>query len=245
VSWPPSAWYIGWMPRLHSMLQVACAMSLPTASEYERANVDILADVVGENQRVLDIGCAYGRIAERLQTRGCQVVGVELDSEAVPSARQRCVDVIEGSIEHFAVQRRVEASGRYDVAVAADVIEHLTDGAAIVAWLRTILKPRGRLIASVPNVAFIGMRIRLLAGEFRYRPSGILCESHLRFYTVESVGQMMAGAGFTDVRVRGTSPVFGGRRLRAATMFAQGACDRLASVRPTLFGYQLLAEGRS
>ena len=52
-----------------------------------------------------------------------------------------------------------------------------------------LLKPGGRLITSVPNAGYCGLIAELIQGEFRYRPEGLLDNTHLRFFTRKSLNR--------------------------------------------------------
>jgi DNA repair ATPase RecN len=54
----------------------------------------------------------------------------------------------------------------------------------------------GAIVASIPNVAHGSVRLALLAGEFRYRAQGLLDESHLRFFTRESIRDLFEETGY-------------------------------------------------
>jgi SAM-dependent methyltransferase len=85
---------------------------------------------------------------------------------------------------------------RFDVVVCADVLEHLRDPVALLRRLREHLAPAGYVVASIPNVAHAAVLAELLQGRFPYRPTGLLDEAHLRFFTRESVYECFERAGF-------------------------------------------------
>jgi O-antigen biosynthesis protein len=74
----------------------------------------------------------------------------------------------------------------FDVVLAADVLEHLREPAEVLQTLRGAMKPNGLCVVSLPNVAHVSVRFMLLQGLFRYSETGLLDESHLRFFTFES-----------------------------------------------------------
>ena len=53
------------------------------------------------------------------------------------------------------------------------------------------------MIASIPNVAHGSVRLALMQGRFEYLPFGLVDETHLRFFTRESVEQLFDAAGFS------------------------------------------------
>jgi hypothetical protein len=84
---------------------------------------------------------------------------------------------------------------RYQVIVAADVLEHVVHAEPVLEQLKTLLVPGGVLLVSVPNVAYAGLVAALLEGRFEYRDEGLLDRSHLRFFTRESLAALLARTG--------------------------------------------------
>jgi SAM-dependent methyltransferase len=160
----------------------------------------LVLDAVADGARVLDVGCATGYLAAELARRGCTVVGVEFDPVAAQQARAFCREVVVGDLESEAVradvQRAVADAGGVDTVICADVLEHLRDPWAVLAWLRTLLDPGGRAIVSVPNIAHWTARRALLRGRFDYADFGLLDRTHLRFFTRGSATELAHRAGF-------------------------------------------------
>ena len=74
----------------------------------------------------------------------------------------------------------------------ADVLEHLRDPAAVLRRCIPALKESGKIIISVPNIANWIIRLGLLFGKFDYMDRGILDRTHLRFFTMRSLNQLMS-----------------------------------------------------
>ena len=53
------------------------------------------------------------------------------------------------------------------------------------------------MVASIPNIAHVSVRLALLGGEFRYRDAGLLDRTHLRFFTRETVHDLFEASGYT------------------------------------------------
>jgi 2-polyprenyl-3-methyl-5-hydroxy-6-metoxy-1,4-benzoquinol methylase len=182
------------------------------ASKYEaKPNLDdkntshaLIAEAVGHDKRVLDVGCAAGDFAEVLAGRGCAVTGIELDPEAARQAERHCERVIVGDVEHPDTVNELD-EGSFDVVVFGDVLEHLKDPLTALKRLKPSLKPEGYAVASIPNVAHGSVRLALLQGRFRYRTLGLLDETHLRFFTRQSVERLFGDAGFLITDLKRTS----------------------------------------
>jgi 2-polyprenyl-3-methyl-5-hydroxy-6-metoxy-1,4-benzoquinol methylase len=161
----------------------------------------VLAEVP-DGARVLDVGCATGYLAAELSRRGCTVDGIEVDPAAAQQARAHCREVAVGDLEapstHAEVERMLAGVGvgGPDFIICADVLEHLRDPWAVLAWLRTLLAPGGRAVVSIPNIAHWTARRALLRGRFDYTDHGLLDRTHLRFFTRASAAELARRAGF-------------------------------------------------
>lgn len=169
----------------------------------------IVLEEVPPGSRVLDVGCATGYLAAELRARGCTVIGVEADPGAAEQARAHCAAVVTGDLEAPATQEAVRRAvpGGVDVVVAADVLEHLRDPWAALAWLRTLLAPDGPqlVVVCVPNIAHWTARRELLRGRFPYAEHGLFDRTHLRFFTRDSARELARRAGL-DVRAERPAP---------------------------------------
>ena len=187
---------------IHSVAVVPTLENTGGELRYE-FEIDLEADSVhasvvglaGESRRVLELGCATGYMSEVLRARGCYVVGVERDPLMAELAEQRCDRLIVGDLDLLDLAEEL-AGERFDVIVAADVLEHLRDPLQVLRSLRPLLAENGYLVASIPNVAHGSVRLALLEGRFPYQERGLLDRTHLRFFTRESIGQLLEDAGF-------------------------------------------------
>ena len=164
----------------------------------------LLVELVGRDKRVLDVGCAGGYLGRMLARRGCRVSGVEQDPEAAEAAEKVLDTVLVGDVAtldlvgHFGKES-------FDVIVFGDVLEHVADPAAVLRRVAPLLARSGAVVASVPNVAHGAVRLALLSGRFDYRPLGLLDDTHLRFFTRESLYELFRETGFVPVDVRRTT----------------------------------------
>ena len=71
------------------------------------------------------------------------------------------------------------------------------------------LKKNGKIIVSLPNVAHITIRLKLLFGDFTYTESGILDKTHLHLFTLKSARDFIASCGLMIERERFSSNRFG------------------------------------
>ncbi len=153
---------------------------------------------VPKNSRVLDVGCSSGYLSKEFKDRHCHVVGIEISEALAQSAKRHCDQVLVGDVEKMNFPF---SSNSFDVVVIADVLEHLKRPDLILAKLGRFLSPSGIVIASIPNVAQVRIRLKLLAGRFEYKDCGILDLTHLRFFTLDSIKQLFAESGYEIIKI--------------------------------------------
>jgi 2-polyprenyl-3-methyl-5-hydroxy-6-metoxy-1,4-benzoquinol methylase len=159
--------------------------------------VEMISTFEGDPQ-VLDIGAGNGLLA-RLLARKSQrgiIDGIESNPYAADIASPHYRDFYRGHAREFL---EVIEKNRYDFIVLADVIEHMEDPFRFLKELRSHVSGSTRVLISTPNVAFGSVRIGLMNGEFRYVDSGLLERTHLRFFTYETLRELVRECGFHDL----------------------------------------------
>lgn len=155
-----------------------------------------LCRLVGPGRRVLELGCAAGAMSAVLTRHyHCSVSGIEADPDAAAEARAHADRVWVADLDANGWET-LPGGDRFDVVLAADVLEHLRDPLACVLRARDLLADGGRLVISVPNIAHGGVLAALLCDAFPYRDTGLLDRTHVHFFTRHSLAQMLCRAGF-------------------------------------------------
>lgn len=154
----------------------------------------LILELVGEGRTVLDVGCATGYLAEALSAQGCTVSGIEVDPEAAEQARPKLADLVVGDLESVRLEDAFPGR-KFDAIVLGDVLEHLSDPVGVLRSASVLLAEGGRIVLSIPNVAHGSVRLALLQGRWRYTGTGLLDETHVRFYTADSVAQLVHDGG--------------------------------------------------
>ena len=154
--------------------------------------------LIGYNKSVLEVGCSTGYLTKVMAERGCNVVGIELDPEAAAVAEQWAEQVVVGDIDEGDVWNYVKDEA-FDVVVLGDVLEHLRDPLDSLRQAVRKIKPTGFVVTSLPNIAHGDVRIALLQGRFRYAETGLLDRTHLQFFTLETIRELLSQAGLVVV----------------------------------------------
>ena len=186
-------------------------------------SIQIIASLIPECSKVLDVACCTGYLAEIVKTKKCQVVGIELDVSAGNKAKESCEEVIIADFE--SLKELSYPKGYFDVIVCADIIEHLRRPDLALKKLKPYLKQHGLFIMSLPNIARFEMRLNLLLGKFNYAEIGLMDKTHLRFFTFETAKRLITSEGYVVKKVEYTGLA---HRLR------------LLRLMPRLFAYQFI-----
>lgn len=161
-------------------------------------NSKLLA-LVGENKKVLEVGCAMGYQSRALhEIQHCQVTGIEIDSNAAIHARPYCEDIIVGDIETMDINHLLHDK-QFDVITFADVLEHLKNPAATLRKIRPFLREGGYILASIPNIAHCSVIYEMARGRFEYRSLGLLDDTHIHFFTHQTIYLTFEKAGYLIV----------------------------------------------
>jgi SAM-dependent methyltransferase len=163
---------------------------------YQELRHPMLSLVRGKPKRILEIGCASGQTLAYMRDKGADfVVGIEYSPDAAAMAKARGVgNIIVGDIERMEVD--LEPSS-FDLLIAGHVLEHLADPWTALKRLRKFLRPGGQLVGGLPNVRCQSVLLPLLLrGKWEYQPSGIMDWTHLRFFSRQTIKDLLEKTGF-------------------------------------------------
>lgn len=207
-----------------------------------RSRFEAVAGLVRPGHALLEVGAGSGEVLLAVAEQFDEIVALELTPDRAAILRRvlfGCpVTVIEGAIEDGLPY----SEGHFDTIILNDVVEHLVEPFGVLAYLRGLLAPGGRLVLHSPNVATASRRVRLLVGRFPStsswnegltdwggRPTTALDDAHLHYFTWRSMTLVLKDrAGFREVEWHG----YGSTRLGR---WCPGLADTLGRRWPTLF----------
>ena len=132
---------------------------------------------------VLDIGCGAGdnAVLVKAMKRDCEIFGITCSASESAIAQERMTKCWVADIEDNLPGGLIDQT--FDVLIFSHVLEHLRDPATVLARYSRLLRRGGQLVIAVPNIVSWAMRFQFLLGDFRYQSSGVLDDTHLRFFT--------------------------------------------------------------
>ena len=152
---------------------------------------------------LIDIACGNAMLLEEVSNKIGSYTGVDFSGDFIASAQRRA-DRIGATNCEFHCDDIVEFCGqstqRFDVAVALDFSEHITDEEFIPIFsaIRSALKPGGRLYLHTPTLDFFLERMRASGFFLKQRPEHIAVRD-----TTHNVS-LLVKAGFDERSVTAT-----------------------------------------
>lgn len=125
--------------------------------------------------RMLDIGCGGGILSEPLARLGADMVGADPAEENIEAARAHAEE--QGlTVDYRATtaEALAEAGEAFDVVLAMEVVEHVTDVELFVSTCAAMVKPGGLLIAATINRTLKSFALAIVGAEYvlRWVPRG-------------------------------------------------------------------------
>jgi len=168
----------------------------------KHSNYYYARNFAGRGQEVLEIGCRQGGFSAELKEADNRVTGVDSVQPPPP----------DGVLERYiplnldargALSRELDGS-RFDRVLLLDVLEHRIHPELLLNEVRAALKEHGMVVVSLPNVANITVRLKLLFGTFNRTDRGVLDATHLHFFTRKTARRLLEQNGYEIVSVRPT-----------------------------------------
>lgn len=152
--------------------------------------------------RVLDLGCGFGRHAFEAARRGGEVVALDAGADELRDVRGMLLAMVaEGELDERAHAGAVQADalrlpfadGVFDRVIAAEVLEHILDDGLAMAELARVLRPGGTMAVTVPRC---GPEVVnwLLSDAYHDVPSG-----HVRIYRRPTLLRRLGSCGLVAV----------------------------------------------
>jgi len=171
---------------------------------HDLPNPDLLERIPLNAGSVLDVGCSTGALLSiyRRYNPRARLLGIESDAECASLARSRLDDVAEVDVEIDPLPFKLERP--LDCIIYGDVLEHLRDPWAVLRRHAEALSDDGIILVCVPNMEHWSFADRLLRGTWDYEASGLLDETHLRWFSLDTLRKGMEAIGLypCDVRPR-------------------------------------------
>lgn len=124
-----------------------------------RPDLELIAQLIPQDSRVLDLGCGDGELLRMLIRKGCTGTGVEIEPAELVAALRSGVDVIDldlnSQLEEF-------ADDSYDVVILSRTLQNVQKPRDVLEQISRIAV---HCVVSMPNFAHWSSRARLITGR--------------------------------------------------------------------------------
>jgi 2-polyprenyl-6-hydroxyphenyl methylase/3-demethylubiquinone-9 3-methyltransferase len=124
--------------------------------------------------RILDIGCGAGLLCEPLTRLGAQLIGVDPSASNIAAARLHA-DKGQLSIDYrCSTVEQMDGHERFDIVLAMEVVEHVSDVGMFLDRCAAMLKPGGMMVISTLNRNWKSFALAIVGAEYilRWLPRG-------------------------------------------------------------------------
>ena len=166
--WDPN----GKMAPLHKINPLRLTYIRDAACRKFERNVKSLNCLSG--LRILDIGCGAGLLCEPFTRLGAQVIGVDPSATNIAAAR------LHADKGHLSIDYRcttveeMDVRERFDIVLAMEVVEHVSDVGLFLNRCAAMLKPGGLMVISTLNRNWKSFALAIVGAEYvlRWLPRG-------------------------------------------------------------------------
>jgi 2-polyprenyl-6-hydroxyphenyl methylase/3-demethylubiquinone-9 3-methyltransferase len=149
--------------------------------------------------RLADIGCGAGLLSEPLAKLGGEVTGMDMASANIEMAKSHAAR--SGLVIDYravAAEDLLAAGERYDVVLAMEIVEHVTDPATFLKTCAGLVKPGGLLFVSTINRTMKAYALAIVAAErvLRWVPRGT--HDWNKFVTPAEIGDAVSAEGLEE-----------------------------------------------
>ena len=120
-------------------------------------------------QRVLDVGCGGGILADAMARKGAEVLGIDLAAKSLRVAQLHALEAQTPRVEYREVSVEAlaaEQPGSFDTVTCMEMLEHVPDPASVVRACAELVKPGGWVFFSTINRNAKAFMLAIVGAEY-------------------------------------------------------------------------------
>jgi len=166
-----------------------------------RLLIDSLNQVIIKKKlNILDIGCGAGTLALYLSSKGHNVTGIDISTQAIKACKVSAKNLNLNTKFYNKDFMSNDLKEKYDLVIFSEVIEHLPDDKKALKKIYKLLKPAGILLLSTPSIKAPLHRL----GLTRKFDTEV---GHLRRYTKFSISKLIRDSDLKIITIRQTEGI--------------------------------------
>jgi len=172
---------------------------------FDMERLDLIARHVAPGENVLEVDCGPGVLAKMMQERGAHVTGTDLSIVAVERARAKGIPAQQVDVD---TEPLPFADASFDTVVSNSMIEHRFLPERSFNECARVLKPGGKFIVCLPNMAHWLCRWWIITGRFPYVDNSPTDTLHIRFFTVAEAKKLCSSRGLRVLEADGSASLW-------------------------------------
>lgn len=148
--------------------------------------------------RLFELGCGNGSVANILGADGWEVLGVDPSQEGIAEARKNFPHLrLETGSAYEDLAGRF---GRFPIVTSLEVVEHVYAPRDYARCLLDLLEPGGTAIISTPYHGYIKNLAMAVSGKMDAHFTALWDHGHIKFWSIRTLTTLLEEAGFRDIR---------------------------------------------
>lgn len=194
-------------------------------NDKERQRAEVVYHWVGKDKKVLDIGGNTGFMSKELAKNQNIVTILELPKVAQQAKQLHPeLNIVEGNALELPFNNE-----EFDTVIACEIIEHIIDIEVFLKEVHRVLKPKGRLIITTPNIVRTRNLLEILCGQqvtgfFHHNETPL----HIRFFTFYTLVYTLKKYDFVPLEMAGAET--GGEIPTCIAQFSQQELDYIMNL---------------
>lgn len=176
-----------------------------TGDTFDLERLDLIANRVSSGENLLEVDCGPGVLASRMRARGANVTGTDLSIVAVERTQAKGIPAQQVDLD---TQPLPFADASFDTVVSNSMMEHRFFPERTLDECVRVLRPGGKFIVCLPNMAHWICRWWVLTGRFPYVKNSPTDMLHLRFFTVAEARKLCRARGLEVQEADGSASLW-------------------------------------
>jgi 2-polyprenyl-3-methyl-5-hydroxy-6-metoxy-1,4-benzoquinol methylase len=192
--------------------------------------------------RIIDFGCYRG---ELLNTLGNLLPGSVLfgsDIENLIKQTNEKINFLKIDLNDVNQLERLEQN-KFDVLILADILEHILNPLDILREMHKFRTEKSNVFLSIPNSGHWYFRLKVLFGKFDYEENGLFDKTHIRFFTLKTIRELILKSNFEIIDLGYSSiPWENITKIKILRKSLSRIERLLIKIRPEIFAYQVVCK---
>ncbi len=168
---------------------------LPPAS----STYTLMYNFIEEKASILDAACGGGVLGYLLKYhKNATIFAFEKNISAIKFAKAtkayEKIDQID--LELLKNSDFPEYKEKFDYIICGDILEHLRNPMQVLILLKSYLKPTGKFIIAIPNIAHASIKASIMNNDFTYTVNGLLDRNNIHLFSYKSLADDLSSHNF-------------------------------------------------